>query len=258
MVNSKLTKKSKRVKSHNNMTKKNTNNKTHKFILVDGTSSSGKSVICKYFSTQNFACFGIDDYYDDKRINYNELFKNIKNNYGAADKLYEADVEYMVNDGIAANKNVVFDHISQTQIISYMKTKKLYSQLYIINLYANLDDLSRNIISRRKAGDRRPPKAVFNQFADRYIKCSNNDIKRIEIINRGKFKDLLLKYFKYTFENKKELINFSNELFKQMNINDDNDHYIKVRDEIKYDYLLITTNKTKDEIFNELSKEIVY
>lgn len=43
-----------------------------------------------------------------------------------------------------------------------------------------------------------------------------------------------------------------------MNINDDNDHYIKVRDEIKYDYLLITTNKTKDEIFNELSKEIVY
>ena len=135
-----------------------------------------------------------------------------------------------------------------------LKGVKLYSQLYIINLYANLDDLARNIISRRKAGDRRTPKAVYNQFADRYTKCSNNDIKKIEIVNRKKFKNLLLKYFKYTFENKNELINFSNDLFKQMNINDDDDHYIKVRDEIKYDYLLITTNKSKDEIFNELSK----
>ena len=164
----------------------------------------------------------------------------------------------MVNDAIAANKNVVFDHISQTQIISYMKTKKLYSQLYIINLYANLDDLARNLEYRRKEGDRRQIKSTYQQFADRYVKCSNNDIKRIEIINRGKFKDLLLKYFKYTFENKNELINFSNGLFKQMNINDDNDHYIKVRDGIKYDYILVTTNKSKDEIFNELSKEIDY
>ena len=79
-------------------------------------------------------------------------------------------------------------------------------------------------------------------------------IKKIEIINRKKFKNLLLKYFKYTFEDKDELINFSNELFKKMNINDDDDHYIKVRDEIKYDYLLISTNKSKDEKFNELSK----
>ena len=247
-------KQSSSMKTKHTKTKNTKTKKSHRFILVDGVSSSGKSVICKYFSTKNFGCFGIDDYDDDKRINYNELFKNIKNIYGAADKLYEADVEYMVNDGIAANKNVVFDHISQTQIVSYMKSLKLYSQLYIINLYANLDDLARNIISRRKAGDRRAPKAVFNQFADRYTKCSNNDIKKIEIVNRKKFKNLLLKYFKYTFENKNELINFSNDLFKQMNINDDDDHYIKVRDEIKYDYLLITTNKSKDEIFNELSK----
>ena len=255
MINSKLSKKSgSNKKINSNDSKKTKLKKSNKFILVDGTSSSGKSVMCKYFSTKNFACFGIDDYYDDKRINYNELFKKIKNNYGAADKLYEYDVEYMVNDAIAANKNVVFDHISQTQIISYMKTKKLYSQLYIINLFANLDVLAHNLEKRRKEGDRRQIKTTYLQFADRYVKCSNNDIKRIEIINRGKFKNLLLKYFKYTFENKDELINFSNGLFKQMNINDDNDHYIKVRDGIKYDYILVTTNKSKDDIFNELSK----
>ena len=246
-----LTKKKSKVTTHN-MTKKNTYNKTHKFILVDGTSSAGKSVICKYFSTKNFGCFGIDDYFNDKRINYDELFKNMKNIYGAADKIYETGVEYMVDDAIATNKNIVFDHISQKEIISYMKTKKQYSQLYIINLFTNLNDLKRNIESRRKEGDSRPPKMVFNQFADRYTKCSNNDIKKIEIINRKKFKNLLLKYFKYAFENKNELINFSNDLFKQMNIDDDDDHYIRLRDEYKYDYLMITTNKSKDDIFKEL------
>jgi hypothetical protein len=235
-------------------TKKTTHKKTNKFILVDGTSSSGKSFICNYFSTKNFGCIGIDDYFNDKRINYDNLFKKIKNNYGAADKLYETDVEYMINDAISLNKNVILDHISQTHIISYMKKKKIYSQLYIINLYTNLDDLAHNLESRRKKGDRRQIKTTYQQFADRYIKCSNNNIKKIEIINRKKFKNLLLKYFKYTFEDKDELINFSNELFKKMNINDDDDHYIKVRDEIKYDYLLISTNKSKDEKFNELSK----
>ena len=35
-------------------------------------------------------------------------------------------------------------------------------------------------------------------------------------------------------------------------------HYIKLRDEFIYDYLLITTNKTKDEIFDELSKVVIF
>lgn len=38
---------------------------------------------------------------------------------------------------------------------------------------------------------------------------------------------------------------------------DDNDHFIKLRKEYKYDYLLITTNKTKTDIFNELNKIIL-
>jgi hypothetical protein len=67
-------------------------------------------------------------------------------------------------------------------------------------------------------------------------------------------KNLLLNYFKYEFKNEEELIKFSNDIFKQMNINDDDDHYVKVRDGIKYDYLLVTTNKSKEEIFTELSK----
>ena len=160
----------------------------------------------------------------------------------------------MVDDAIATNKNIVFDHISQKEIISYMKTKKKYNQLYIINLFTNLNDLGRNIESRRKEGDRRPPLRVFSQFANRYIKCNTNDTNKIEIVNRKKFKNLLLKYFKYFFTNKDELIEFSNYIFTKMNINDNDDHYIKLRDEYKYYYLLITTNKTKDDIFKELDK----
>ena len=40
-----------------------------------------------------------------------------------------------------------------------------------------------------------------------------------------------------------------------MNIDDDKDHYIKLRETYICDYLLITTNKTKSEIFNELKKK---
>lgn len=245
------TKKQSSMKTKHTKTKNTKTKKSHKFILVDGTSSAGKSVICKYFSTKNFECFQIDNYTTDKS---KELFKKIKNKYGEEDKIYDkvAVTKIMVDDAIATNKNIIFDHISQKEIISYMKTKKKYNQLYIINLFTNLNDLGRNIESRRKEGDRRSPLRVFRQFANRYIKCSNNDIKKIEIINRKKFKNLLLKYFKYAFENKNELINFSNDLFKQMNIDDDDDHYIRLRDEYKYDYLMITTNKSKDDIFKEL------
>ena len=91
-----------------------------------------------------------------------------------------------------------------------------------------------------------------------FKKSENNDLQKIEVINRKDFYKILLKYFKYEFKSEEKLIKFSNDIFSNMNIMDDNDHYIKVRDEIKYDYILVTTNKSKDEIFNELSKEILY
>ena len=167
--------------------------KNNKFILVDGTSSSGKSTICKYFTKKNFACFQIDNYWKDKRINYSNLFKKIKNNYGETAKIYNYEpVKYMINDAIKANKNILFDHISQDEIINYMNTKK--HDLYIIVIFTNLDNLARNIESRRKSGDRRGI-FVFNQFSERYVRCENDDDKKIEKINRKDFTNTLLKYF---------------------------------------------------------------
>jgi len=161
----------------------------------------------------------------------------------------------MVNDAVKTNKNILFDHISQKEIINYMNTKK-YNNLYIIIVFTNLNNLARNLEIRRKKGDRRGVFA-FKQFSERYIKCKNNDLQKIEVINRKDFYKILLKYFKYEFKNEEELIKFSNDIFSNMNIIDDNDHFIKLRNEYKYDYLLITTNKTKNDIFNELNKIIL-
>ena len=228
----------------------------NKFLLVDGTSSAGKSTICKYFSKKNFLCFQIDNYFNDKRINFDNLFKKIKNKYGETDKIYNYEpVKYMINDAIKTNKNILFDHISQKEIINYMNTKK-YNNLYIIIVFTNLNNLARNLEIRRKNGDRRGVFA-FKQFSERYIKCKNNDLQKIEIINRKYFYKILLKYFKYEFKSEEELIKFSNDIFSNMNIIDDNNHFIKLRNEYKYDYLLITTNKTKTDIFNELNKIIL-
>jgi len=161
----------------------------------------------------------------------------------------------MVNDAVKTNKNILFDHVSQKEIINYMNAKK-YNNLYIIIVFTNLNNLARNLEIRRKKCDRRGVFA-FKQFSERYIKCKNNDLQKIEVINRKDFYKILLKYFKYEFKNEEELIKFSNDIFSNMNIIDDNDHFIKLRNEYKYDYLLITTNKTKNDIFNELNKIIL-
>jgi hypothetical protein len=160
----------------------------------------------------------------------------------------------MVDDAIKTNKNILFDHISQKEIINVMKSKKL--KLYIINLFTNLSDMARNLELRRKKGDMRGIFA-FNQFSDRYIKCSDNNINKIEIVNRSNFKNLLIKYFKYEFKDENDLIGFSEKTFLKMNINDDKDHYVKLRETYICDYLLITTNKTKSEIFNELKNNTI-
>ena len=60
----------------------------------------------------NFLCFQIDNYFNDKRINFDNLFKKIKNKYGETDKIYNYEpVKYMINDAIKTNKNILFDHI---------------------------------------------------------------------------------------------------------------------------------------------------
>ena len=225
-------------------------------ILVDGTSSSGKSTICTYFTKFNFKCFQIDNYNLLNNSIIEEL-KKMQNKYNELEKiLSEKPTEIMINDALKTKRNFLLDDILQKDIIDYFKKKKIYDKLFIIVVYTNLTDIARNLESRRKKGDIRGVFA-FDQFAERYIKTSENDPNKIEQINRKNFIKLLLKYFKYEFKNKNHLIEFANEIFQKMNINDDKYNWIKLRLEFKYDYLLITTGKTKEDIFKELRDRII-
>jgi adenylate kinase family enzyme len=229
-----------------------------KFILLDGTSSSGKSTICNFFKSKHFSCFQIDKYsnYCNKKIKNKWLktVKNLKNKYNNISFINICE-KTLIDDCLKIKSNVLIDDVEQFGYIKIFKEKKLIDKLYIINVFANFETLSRNLDSRKKECDPRGINA-FSQFADRYIKTDEDNPKKIEKINRNNFKNLLLKYFKYEFSNKKQLINFSNEIFKKMEIDDNDDHYIKVRDNIKYDYLLNTTNKSKPQIFKELQDNV--
>jgi dephospho-CoA kinase len=229
-----------------------------KIIILDGTSSSGKSTICNFFKSKHFSCFQIDKYTDycNKKIKTKWLktVKNLKNEYNNI-SFNSVCEKTLMEDCLKIKSNVLIDDVEQFGYIKMLKEKKLTNNLYIINVFANFKTLSRNLESRRKECDPRGINA-FSQFADRYIKTDENDPKKIEKINKTHFKNLLLKYFKYEFSNKKQLITFSNDIFKRMEIDDDDDHYIKVRDNIKYDYLLNTTNKSKSQIFKELQDNV--
>ena len=224
-----------------------------KYILVDGTSSAGKTTICEYYSKKKFGCYQIDNYWNT--VNYENEMKKIKNNYGALNMKKKVE-KNMMDDIIASKKNALIDHVEQDGVKDYMKKIKLFNKLFIIVVFTNLEGLARNIESRRKEGDPRGV-FVFKQFSKRYIKTNDKDKERIETVNRADFKKLLQKYFKYAFENKDELLAFADNVFKNMNINDDKDHYVKLRDNFEYDYLLITTNKTKKEIFDELDEIVL-
>ena len=230
---------------------------TKKYIIADGTSSAGKTTLCKYFTQYGYKCIMNDDYNTKTGSEQNNFYKNIPNEYMSEEYIREWYInklrELMVNDAINSSEGkAIFDDISQKELLLQLKKKNLLDDVFIIIVYANLETLARNLEHRRKEGDRRG-KFAFNQFGNRYIKTESAN-KSLDIVNRGKFKQILLDNFKYEFENENELNNFANTIFKKMEIDDNNDHFIKLRDEFKYDYLLKTAGKTKEEIFNELQK----
>lgn len=226
-------------------------------IILDGTSSSGKSTIVKYLdSKKKYKAIGIEFINEElsKIIEkkYNDYLKNIPNEYapiGRREKYNKIWTSEVLNDGLKS-ENGIIDTIFPKMFIDEINERGLNKQLYIILLYTGINNLARNIESRRIEGDFRPSLFVFNQFTERYTKTDKDGI---DTVNRKKFKEILLENFKYEFKNKEELDKFSINIFEKMGINDDNDHSIKVRDDIdiKYDFLLNTVGKSQEEIFKE-------
>ena len=235
--------------------RKNGGSLNKNFILVDGTSSSGKTVICNFLSSKNYKCITIDGYSDKIDQQYFKYLKNRPNEYLSKelvkqmrDKIMaKTAVQYAIDSGKA-----IIDFVIQEPFIKEFESRGLRSELFIIVVYTNFQNLTRNLRSRLMENDPRGV-FVFTQFSKRYITTEKTDLNKIDKINRSKFKQILLDNFKSEFENEEELVKFSNDTFAQMNINDDKNHWIKLRDGLVYDYLLNTTDKSKNEIYEELN-----
>jgi hypothetical protein len=124
-------------------------------------------------------------------------------------------------------------------------------KIFIVFIYAPLNKIIDNIHSRRIEEPR--GLSVFDQFSTKYISTTE---KGIDIVNKSVFKDKLLSKLQYLFTSKDEIDKFVDKLFESIGIYDDDIHNIKVRDELKYDYLLNTNNKQLDELAKELDNAI--
>ena len=183
-----------------------------------------------------------------------QFYKEISNDYIDSESNNElfGDLLYkiMVTDAISAGKAVI-DDISQAGLLKAFKNAGKINDVFVLIVYAGLKDLARNVNSRRLEGDYRGM-FVFTQFAERYIQCGEKDIKKIDVINKPELITLLKANFKFEFASEKDLITFADEVFLKMNIKDDNAHSIKLRDGYRCDYLLNTTGKTPEMIYDEL------
>ncbi len=221
-----------------------------KYIVVDGVSSSGKTTICKFYEKNGYKCLSGDDYMHkthhivmDKLPNeflpYVEFRK--KHNILLGELIYED----------AKKQKTMIDVVSQ-HCIEFFKKNGERNDVFIIVLYTTLDDLVRNIESRRHKDDPRD-KIVFKQYGEKFIKTTSNDIRKLDTINLPHFIDLLHN-MKYLFVDEQDLIKFATKIFEDMEIKNNEDTPIKLRNEFEYDYILKTKGKTKEDIMEELEK----
>ena len=214
---------------------------TANVILLDGTSSSGKTTISKFYEEHGYKHIAFDDYNYKGRI---EMLRELPNEYITKQKLRElgeSKIRELMYEESKKYPKVIFDDIDQ-KILIFDKN------IYTIIVYASLRDLARNIISRKLTEPRSI--FVFDQYVKKFIK-SDSEKDSIDIINKKDFIEDL-KLMKYEFESESDLLNFATKIFSSMDINDDADHYIKLRDTLKYNYIINTRGKEPTKIYAEL------
>ena len=186
----------------------------------------------------------------------NNWLKTLLNDYIIKNKINEFEVyeqaKIMIRDAIK-NDKAILDTVNQTKFIEIFNEMKLNDQLFIIVIYTSLPNLIRNLESKRLEGEY-TGLIPFIQFSKRYIKTNEEDNNKFDLVNKKVFIELLKNNLKYEFENEELLLNFANDMFKKMDIDDDLDHWIRLRNEYKYHYLLNTNEKSKDDVYEELDK----
>ena len=229
-----------------NLSMNQTGGARQKYILLDGTSSAGKSTIGQVLVNQGYTLSRGDDVNSNniriavqKKMDFNRYYTELE-----MKNLYEYVIAEMMRNAVVG-KDAVYDDITQTIAHQYPEDK-----IFIIVVYTPLDKLIRNIIGRRET-EPRLSVGAFKQFSERYI-VTKDEHYAIDSINRKIFLGQLEEKLKYLFVSYDALQKFVYDIFEKMGIRDDDDHLIKLRDEYKCDYLLKVENKTPEEISNEL------
>lgn len=133
-----------------------------KYILIDGTSSSGKTSLCKYFKKLDYKCICCDDYVDEMIEIKNNWLKTLSNNYITKKEKSElGDYEQaiiMIRDAVKSGK-AILDAIHQKKFIEkfieIFNEMNLSKELFVIVIYTNLSNLAINLESRRLECDYR-------------------------------------------------------------------------------------------------------
>lgn len=218
-----------------------------KIIMLDGTSSSGKSTISREFEKDGWIPISLDDVRANAEFILRSTMPNEYITMSALMENYNNTITKLMFDEYKKHTDakIIFDVIDQN-LLKYIERDKIF----IVVVYSPLKELVRNVVSRKSTQPR--GKYVFTQYSEKYIR-TDDSIENLDVVNRRKF----IKYLKNVkdfFESEEDLIKFANRVFSKMNIDDDDNHFIKLRPEIQYDYILNTKKKTPIEKVDELKK----
>jgi len=233
-------------------------------VILSGTSSAGKTSIMKEFP-KDYNRVSMDDIYEKYG---SELWicqaKPLKNRYYSSIEKFNfyMDCFYSrLNKEIKSTKDNVIDIVDD--FINHHPASNLYFTKYkrdfkSVLVYTSLENLVRNIIKRKSSEPR--GKFVFNQFVDYYQVVNIKEEKKSEINPKNIYLDYVnynnfvksLRKIKYEFESENELLNFANSIFNKLGIKRiiKNKNYPIIPRSNIYDVVLITTNKTPEELKN--------
>lgn len=209
-------------------------------IILEGTSSSGKSSIVKKLPN-TYTKVAMDDLENNRE----EMFKKLKNKYykiNEADEIFFNIIDKRLSNKVKNKTKFVIDMVNPNgypTIIKYLPKDTIK-----ILVYTNLSDLVRNI-DKRKTYDSRGL-FVFNQFTNYYVKSNNKT--GIDTVNVNDFIKSL-KNIKYLFESEKELILFAKNTFKNLGIKNNKTYYIVPRYKF-FNAIINTKDKTPTELKN--------
>ena len=211
----------------------------HSHILLFGSTSSGKTEICKHL--KKFRYFHIDnnDYITkvDKDIDTNQYYmqQDIR-------KIFFSQPMFLLG---VEQERVIYDDVSNNLVELYKNNNK---PLFTIFLHLDIYTIIQRLNERR-----------FYNFRDKYDLISftkfytltNSSKETVTTIQLTKFKETLKTLLAYLFVSSQQLDEYVISFFNKLNINNpqENDTYnLKIKDSLIYDLMIDSSNKTPQEI----------